>query len=273
MSDPELHDPQLDSAYREMPRDEPSAALDERIRAAALRAVGAGPQSVAAAHQRSIFARWRVPLSLAASILLVVTVTLMVQEEERTPGNERAAPPAPVAVPPPESPRAPPRVPKSAEIKHPSQTSAAGRVAGEESPPVRSLEMRKERAREPASPQVTIPSDAAPAPPTAAPAPPPATAPTAAPSPVLRESGAIQSAPSPRPDQLQQLRGVEASGAAPAGAAPSAASDAAALRSPEDWIAAIRLLKSQGRETEATAELAEFRRRYPDYVLPPDLAR
>jgi len=44
-------------------------------------------------------------------------------------------------------------------------------------------------------------------------------------------------------------------------------------RSPEEWIVEIRRLKAEGRESDATAELAEFRRRYPDYVLPTDLAR
>jgi len=49
--------------------------------------------------------------------------------------------------------------------------------------------------------------------------------------------------------------------------------DSSQARSPEEWIAEIRRLKTDGREADAAAELAEFRRRYPDYVLPTDLAR
>jgi hypothetical protein len=44
-------------------------------------------------------------------------------------------------------------------------------------------------------------------------------------------------------------------------------------RSPEDWIEEIRRLKAQGRDADAAAELAEFRRRHPEFPLPVDLAR
>ncbi|MGH8681647.1 MAG: hypothetical protein ACREVS_23020, partial [Burkholderiales bacterium] len=81
MTDPDLRDPRLDQAYRELPGEEPPPGLDERIRAAARRAVGAKPQSLDA-RRRSWASRWRVPLSLAASVVVVVTLTLMVQEEQ-----------------------------------------------------------------------------------------------------------------------------------------------------------------------------------------------
>jgi hypothetical protein len=42
-------------------------------------------------------------------------------------------------------------------------------------------------------------------------------------------------------------------------------------RSPEDWIKAIRALKTDGRTADVQRELAEFKRRYPDYRLPDDL--
>jgi hypothetical protein len=54
-------------------------------------------------------------------------------------------------------------------------------------------------------------------------------------------------------------------------AAPAAAE--AKTRTPEAWIEEIRRLKAQGREEEAATELAEFRKRHPDYSLPPDLAK
>ena len=46
-----------------------------------------------------------------------------------------------------------------------------------------------------------------------------------------------------------------------------------AIRTPEAWVEHIRSLRTQGREAEATAELAELRRAYPDFQLPADLAR
>ena len=40
---------------------------------------------------------------------------------------------------------------------------------------------------------------------------------------------------------------------------------------PEKWLERIEELRRQGRLEEARAGLAEFRKRYPDYVLPPAL--
>jgi hypothetical protein len=49
--------------------------------------------------------------------------------------------------------------------------------------------------------------------------------------------------------------------------------DVGAIRTPEAWLEQIRSLRAQGREAEAATELAEFRRAYPDFRLPPDLVR
>jgi hypothetical protein len=38
--------------------------------------------------------------------------------------------------------------------------------------------------------------------------------------------------------------------------------------SPEQWLQGIDDLKRQGRHEEAERELAEFRKRYPDYRIP-----
>lgn len=45
----------------------------------------------------------------------------------------------------------------------------------------------------------------------------------------------------------------------------------AAERSPQAWIDDIRKLMTEGKSEEAGAEIAKFRKRYPDYVLPEDL--
>ena len=38
--------------------------------------------------------------------------------------------------------------------------------------------------------------------------------------------------------------------------------------SPEQWLQGIADLKRQGRNEEAEKQLAEFRKRYPDYRIP-----
>jgi hypothetical protein len=61
---------------------------------------------------------------------------------------------------------------------------------------------------------------------------------------------------------------------APSGLATPAASArtlGAVERSPGTWLEDIRKLKAQGRTAEVERELAEFKRRYPDYRLPEDL--
>lgn len=44
-----------------------------------------------------------------------------------------------------------------------------------------------------------------------------------------------------------------------------------AERSPQAWIDDIRKLMTEGKSEEAGAEIAKFKKRYPDYVLPEDL--
>jgi RNA polymerase sigma-70 factor (ECF subfamily) len=46
---------------------------------------------------------------------------------------------------------------------------------------------------------------------------------------------------------------------------------AGAARTPEQWLEEIRRLRREGREAEADAALAEFRKAHPDYRLPDDL--
>lgn len=324
MTDPDLHDPRLDSAYRDTPRDEPPPELDERIRAAARRAVGAGPQSldgrIEAERPRSFVVRWRVPLSLAATVVLVITLALMVQEEERRSQYDGPAPvaPAPAAVEPPAPPPAneadipreatPPTRSKPADRARaaPAQRKMSEPAASTAAPIAPSPVERQERASESAPQGLGVPSGAASTP---APAPVPAPAipggamrsvPQAAPSPEVSQplgsggapgavsapppvsapapaihDGAMQIAPraAPSPDLPQPLSRERELSERPARAVREGAPAAMPSRSPEEWVEAIRRLTAEGRTAEAAAELAEFRRRYPDYPLPPDLAR
>lgn len=65
--------------YRASALDEPPAALDSAIRAAARREVQARPRLASSPFAGS----WRVPLSIAAVVVVSVTVTLMVAEHTR----------------------------------------------------------------------------------------------------------------------------------------------------------------------------------------------
>ena len=103
-----------------------------------------------------------------------------------------------------------------------------------------------------------------------------------------------QSAPAParpEPAQPQSVEGARIQAPAPPAAASEAsplassiaaprstvrgtlANDAvkAAERSPQKWIEDIRKLMAEGKFEDVGSELAQFRKRYPDYPLPEDL--
>ncbi len=92
--------------------------------------------------------------------------------------------------------------------------------------------------------------------------------PTIAPAPAAKPAASPPAAaPGGASDSLSRERAV---GDRPARAMRSTSE---AARSPEEWLEEIRRLKAQGRDADAAAELAEFRRRHPEYPLPVDLAR
>ncbi|HKA39019.1 MAG TPA: hypothetical protein VKD25_04580 [Burkholderiales bacterium] len=68
-------DPRLDGLYRDTPRDTPSAALDAAILAAARREVGSRPRPA------STLRRWRVPVSIAAIVVLSASLVTLIREE------------------------------------------------------------------------------------------------------------------------------------------------------------------------------------------------
>jgi hypothetical protein len=91
----EERDPGLARVYGAAARDEPPAHLDAAILAAARREVGARPRPLAALRA------WRVPLSLAAVVVLSVSLVTLMHEEggdelyqSARPDIPRAAPPA-----------------------------------------------------------------------------------------------------------------------------------------------------------------------------------
>jgi hypothetical protein len=71
------HDAKLAALYRTAALDEPRPALDHAIRAAARRAVASKPRVAGLPFSRS----WRVPLSIAAVVLLSVSLVTVMREE------------------------------------------------------------------------------------------------------------------------------------------------------------------------------------------------
>ena len=85
-----------------------------------------------------------------------------------------------------------------------------------------------------------------------------------------------ESPEAPRADPLQRapVRSIETPlAASPTSAQAPAATQAANAveRSPQTWLEDIRKIMAEGKSEETGRELAEFRKRYPDYPLPEDL--
>src|SRR5688572_33421171 len=87
-------DPRLARDYGAAPRDEPPAHLDEAILAAARREVGARPRPLAALRN------WRVPVSIAAVVVLSVSLVTLVREEGSDELYQTTRPEVPRPVPP-----------------------------------------------------------------------------------------------------------------------------------------------------------------------------
>jgi hypothetical protein len=302
-------DRQVEAAWRAASREEPPAALDAAIRAAARRAVGAGP---ARARQT----RWW-PLAAAAVVAAVaVGIVRLTPPEQVTPTiiadsssmgatkKDEDKPAAPVpqaivasgrsaaertneavgAVREGDAPRrqvaqapaaSPPGAGVALEEKLAAEPSSTANIGAQLAAPPerdRALKSKTETAATPAESAVQVArSEPFPAtPPEAknspAPAAPPATAAAAKPLAAPASGGAFAT----RADELQ-------SGAPTALAKVAADSERAkdaAPRPADEWIKLIRRLKSEGRNEEATKELAAFRAAYKgrsDALLPADL--
>ena len=86
MNDDDLRDKQLSHLYRAAAGAEPPEALDRAILAAAR--AEAAP---AKARKRAWWQTWAGPVSVAATVVLTVTLTLMVQQEQELPALEAPA--------------------------------------------------------------------------------------------------------------------------------------------------------------------------------------
>lgn len=256
----EERDAQLERLYRETERSVPPAHLDAAILAAARREVGARPRPLFLAVRR-----WRVPVSIAALVVLSVSLVTLVQQE----GSDELMPVAP----------GPPAASTSSE---PAPAPAPS----------------------PAQPDAHKPSAATPAarPRTAPPAPrdderPGARGELGAMSDSTRRDAVVGPAPQafPIPRRAEEpeaeRRARTAESGAPAAEEESAKALARSMPSkvagqaltpawqgyekepPQKWLERIAELRRQ-RETVAANEMvAEFKRRFPDHPLPVELDR
>jgi hypothetical protein len=244
----EPRDRELSSIYRETESAEPPRRIDDAILAASRRAAGSRPRPVRAGLARRLSA----PMALAATVLLTFTVTLMVFQDLPEPdsaqvlmqsGRADAGPEKPAqAEPGPPKPIPPPESRRDAKAQAPAESAFSSEQARAR-PPAFVLDardaLREKRESEPMrASRPTQPAPTAPA-----------------------------SSASPRSETTSTPQGV----GRVAATASRLAADEAKERSPEKWLEDIRNLKAQGKSPEAERELAEFRKRYPDYRLPEDL--
>jgi len=282
----ERRDEELSHIYREAEGPRPPQRVDDNILAASQRVASTVRRPAVFGFSR----RWGTPIALAATVLVTFTLALMVFERQSgvdvlAPKAPRAAQPAKVA--PPElkraesSPAAPPRA--AAPGKSPSvdllraappaapSPQAAPRSDKVKPPTVETALSSERRATGQPARVPDIPRGVE----------------------ILRKSDEVKPLPDAQRvfEAQQPIRPAQASAAAPAPGANALQESAATLqgagavggltsrvavseakeRTPEKWLADIRKLKTDGKATEAERELAEFKKRHPDYRLPEDL--
>jgi len=277
-------DPRLDRIYRETPREAPPAHLDAAILAAARREVGAGPRLL-----RARLRRWRVPVSIAAVIVLSASLVTLVREEDGEPPMH--TPPATPPAAQPADPRLQPAPVESAPQRSPASTAPPSRPARRDevaaSAPVE-LGKMADSARPDAGHDATQGMKAAAAP--------DAAGARALPQPFQGPKSAAEGrAAAPQPavgeDRVERAPAGALQRSAPVATAPEAhqakpmARSMQAEKAParerlpvwhgldrepaQKWFDRIAELKRQGRTAEAGELLAEFKRRFPDHRLPP----
>jgi hypothetical protein len=268
----------LRQQYRVASQEEPSVALDEAIRAAARREVRARPLMIGSGFGGS----WRVPASIAAVVVVSVTVAVMVSPHDPQLRATREGPssglPATVGAPkdqaepargdrtakeqPKVDPtKAAPQARPSAAVPAPSSPAPAeARIekselrAKIESPIARTASEREEPLRTQTSAKTALPAEAEALAPTMA-------AKTMA-APPAAEAAAKATADGTVSEQpLTKKRAQSNFAEAESKASPWE-------KDPQTWLAHIEELRAAGRMQDAEASFRAFRGRYPDYQLP-----
>ena len=252
MSEPQ--DRELSRLYREAEAAEPPRRIDDAILAASRRAVGSRPRAAGTELVR----RSSAPIALAATILLTFTVTLMVFQDlpEPDPAQVLMQPGAADA-----------RAEKRAESP-PAESKPA---AAAETKSELLVESRSDarRPRTPESPRSGERASAGEAVRDISNGPPEKR--ESEPMRASRPTQPAPTTPAPSASPRSETTSTPQSAGGVAATASRLAADETNERSPEKWLEDIRNLKAQGKSPEAERELAEFRKRYPDYRLPEDL--
>lgn len=229
----------LSRHYRETPRDEPSAELDERILAASRRAPGSRPRAAGAVGW---IVRWRAPVAAAAVLVIAVTLAVLLEREPEVGdlgGAGRSAPGAPQA----EMPRSP----------GPSQAAEQKR-----SGPPRLPSMAKPEAAAPSAQNQALPSSQQETRGESRPVPAPSATATGA----LREPATAEHAGAAKAAGSADSAATRAPETA-AGESTGAAEDAARQR-----VAQIEALYLRGDNAAGDEALRSFCRDFPGYPLP-----
>lgn len=275
-------DPRLERLYREAAREAPPAHLDAAILAAARREVGSRPRSLASALRR-----WHVPVSVAAVVVVSVTLVILVRDEEMAErpmqAEIRAAISSAEKAAAPQTPPTPGEATSETAQSRPAAPAPRRQELRDDVKVSAALGKREDSSRAESGPP---PSSGVAVVATPEPAAKPLPEPFRAASPGLAEeraapasadtvvTGRLESAPA-APNELRSAR--PAADAAPAGrmAQPMAAKGAEQDRPPvwkgfekeppEKWLARIEELRRQGRSAEAEEMLSEFKRRFPEH--------
>ena len=277
------HDPRLDRLYREAAREAPPTRLDAAILAAARREVGARPRALAATLRR-----WHVPVSIAAVVIVTVSLVILVKEE----GSEQTA-----------------QAPLSALVLRTEQSAAPGKQPAPVGEAPKEAAQRQAATHAPQRPLSRDDAKASAAVGRHAESAQPETGPPAASgvaSVAMPESGAKslpqtflaaprmaeERAASPPADVAAAGRMAGAPAAATEPLVARSAPDAPQARSmarvlaakpseqgrqpvwqgfekepPEKWLARIEEFERQGRAAEAEEMRSEFKRRFPEHPL------
>lgn len=248
---------EISRLYRQAAREEPPAALNDALLAAANREVAAKPK-------RAYLPRsWYLPVSIAAVLVVGVTVTLLMVER----GEEPFVPAVPKIVPQSDAPASQPSSQAAPEARRAQPPQEAARPAtAEKKPAPAQQEIGKTK---PAAEPKPFTGEAA------APAAAGAAADLSTQSGATGGAGAARQAteaapsvaPAPVSPAKPMLRDERAAGR-PAMKSMDAGEKSEKVLAPEKWLEQIAELRRQGKIAEAEASLAEFKKRYPGYPVP-----
>ena len=301
MSDQNHIDPELQrdieavsARYRAADDDAPPAALDDAIRAAARRAVGARPLPM----NKSWIAPWTTPLAAAAMVVVTVSIGLLAVREK----PEFAPPLEEVTEAQTAAPSESPAKAKSTAAMDMNRDATNTRSQPFEKREATTMLEKKSRA-----PELDAAASGIIQPPSAVNAPAMQAAPMAfpaapAPAPMRgrqdidqarRFNGGAAAEPATTAKLADERKEKEADKGTASGQVGASSESSMSVNAgpptvvarkadtlkaspdiepPQHWIERIRLLRAQGKTKDADDALKKFGAQYPDYLLPADLA-